>query len=82
MRVVKISYTMACPLVREIIHSLLASELCPVQTDKPWFNYYLAILFAVAHCCVYNPKITPLETSNRSCSKYKPIFELWLLKCT
>ena len=37
----KISYTMVCPPVGEIIHLLKLVDYLLVQADKPWYNYYL-----------------------------------------
>ena len=41
MSVVLNSYTMLCPPVREIIHSLKLADYLVVQTDKAWYTYYV-----------------------------------------
>ena len=43
MSVVYNSYAMVCPPVREIIHGLMLVDYHLVQTDKPWYNYYLSL---------------------------------------
>ena len=37
---IKKTYTMVCPPVREIIHSLKLVDYLLIQADKPWYNYY------------------------------------------
>ena len=37
----KNSYTMGCPPVRKIIHSLKHVDYLHVQADNPWYNYYV-----------------------------------------
>ena len=41
MREVLNCYTMVCPHVREIIHSLEHTDYLLVKVGKPWYNYYL-----------------------------------------
>ena len=43
MRVVQNCYTMVCPPVREIIHSLKLVGYLFVQAVKPWYNCYLTL---------------------------------------
>ena len=38
------SYTMFCPPVRKIIHSLKLVDYLHVQADNPWYNYYLIVI--------------------------------------
>ena len=39
----KNGYTMGCPSVRKIIHSLKLVDYLHVQADNPWYNYYLSL---------------------------------------
>ena len=39
------SYTMGCPPVRKIIHSLKLVDYLHVQADNPWYNYYLTTFY-------------------------------------
>ena len=40
-RITSSSYTMICPSVQGDNPQALASEISPIQVDKPWYNYFI-----------------------------------------
>ena len=45
MRMVLNSYTMVCLPVWELIHSLKLVDYVLLRGDKPWYNYYLTVIY-------------------------------------
>ena len=47
-------YTMSCPPVGKIIHSLKLVDYLHVQADNPWYNEYLETLTSEPLFCIMN----------------------------